>query len=178
MEDKDKELFRNSVGVVVPVKQRDITLEKKKPKAIQKQRYLDEQNVLHELMDDPSDLTDFETGEELLYSRPGFQKKAFNKLRNGQYVVEARLDLHGMIVVEAKKNLASFIQHCHAKGYRCIKIIHGKGLGSKDGKAIIKSKLNYWLQQREDTLAFCSALPNDGGTGAIYLLLRKSKIHD
>lgn len=178
MDDKDKELFRSSVGDVVPIKQVGITLEKKKPKAIPGQRYLDEQKVLDELLNGTIDPAELETGEELIYSRPGFQKKAFKKLRKGLYIVEAELDLHGMIVVEAKKSLVSFIQHCHNKGFRCVKIIHGKGLGSKNGKAIIKSNVNYWLQQREDTLAFCSALPNDGGTGAIYLLLRKTGIHD
>jgi DNA-nicking Smr family endonuclease len=173
MEDKDRKLFRESVDGVVPLKQVEMVLESKKPKATPRQRYLDEQRVLDELLDEPAHLSSIETGEELIFSRPGFQNKGLKKLRKGQYTVEAKLDLHGLIVVEAKKALISFIRHCHNKGFRCVKIIHGKGLGSKDGKAVIKSNLSYWLQQREDTLAFCSALPNDGGTGAIYLLLRK-----
>jgi DNA-nicking Smr family endonuclease len=173
MIDDEKELFREYVADVVPIKSREVILDTKKPRPVPRQKQIDEQNVLDEMMDAPLDYASIETGEELVFSRPGFQKKPLKKLRKGQYIIEATLDLHGMIAAVAKQELIQFLRMCHARQFRCVKIIHGKGLGSKDGKPVIKTKLNSWLRQREDTLAFCSALPKDGGTGAIYLLLRK-----
>ncbi|MCG8379470.1 MAG: Smr/MutS family protein, partial [Proteobacteria bacterium] len=107
-------------------------------------------------------------------SKPGLQKQTLRKLRRGQFNIEGELDLHGMTAVMAKEALSTFLKRCKSQNKRCIRIIHGKGLGSKDKKPVIKNKLNNWLQKRDDILAFCSAREVDGGTGAIYLLLKRN----
>ena len=91
-------------------------------------------------------------------------------MRTGQYTVEAKLDLHGMIVVEARETLARFLIECHRKGIRRVLIIHGKGRAHHH--PILKNKLNHWLRQFNDILAFCSAKSKEGGTGALYVLLK------
>jgi len=119
------------------------------------------------------DTTIIETGDELHYKRPGVQNRVLKKLRRGEYRIEAELDLHGLIADEAKKVTARFLANARTRRKRCVRIIHGKGLGSKGGTPVIKQKINFWLSHRDDILAFCSALPRDGGTGAVYVLLKQ-----
>ena len=107
----------------------------------------------------------------LSFSRPGIQHKILRKLRGGQYNVEGKLDLHGKTVEESKIALSRFLMQCQAKGIRHVLIIHGKG--HKMGKPILKNKLNHWLRQIDDVLAFCSATAKEGRSGALYVLLRR-----
>lgn len=171
--EEDMALFRDAVGDVTPIKKQPVVHKTKKPVARPIQKEVDEQSVLQELVDGEFDTHDLEMGDELIFIRPGIQKQTLRKLRRGQYPIEAELDLHGMTVVIAQTALTDFLQRCHQTGRRCVRIIHGKGLGSKDKKPVIKNKLNNWLQKRDDVLAYCSARQVDGGTGAIYLLLKK-----
>ena len=113
--------------------------------------------------------------EFLSFQRSGIQHSLFKQLRNGQMKTEAELDLHGMTISIAHQQLADFIYECRKDRLRCIRIIHGKGWGSKDNKPILKTKLNSWLQQEDNVLAFCSTPIEDGGTGAVYVLLRRIK---
>lgn len=113
-----------------------------------------------------------ETGDELLYKKPGIQDKVFRKLRRGQIAVAAELDLHGYTVLHARDSLSDFLQECVTRNRRCVRIIHGKGLRSGQGRPTIKSRIGKWLQQRQEVLAYCSARQVDGGTGAIYVLLK------
>jgi len=113
-----------------------------------------------------------ETCDELLFSRSGLQHKVLRKLRRGQYAIGAELDLHGCTVVEARNLLVAFLNSCRHEQIRCVRIIHGKGNRSLQRQPILKGKVNYWLQQRDEVLAFCSARPVDGGAGAIYVLLK------
>jgi len=122
----------------------------------------------------PPDQADIEVGDELLFSRNGVQNSVMRKLRRGQYRSEAELDLHRLTAVQAHQALTSFILHCQRRHLRCVRIIHGKGLGSKDQRPVLKGRVNQWLRQWDDVLAFCSARPCDGGSGATYVLLRKS----
>lgn len=116
------------------------------------------------------------TGEEFLtFRRSGIQQRLFSRLRNGQLEIEAELDLHGMTIAIAHHALAEFLHDCQEFNIRCIRIIHGKGWSSQHQKPVLKSKLNGWLQQDENVLAFCSALIEDGGTGAVYVLLRRKR---
>ena len=119
---------------------------------------------------EPSEL---EYNAELLFSRSGLQHNVLRKLRRGQYNITAELDLHGLRVEEARQALSQFLYHCHLQKKQCVHIIHGKGYGSHRNKPVLKSKVNHWLRQRDEVLAFCSARPVDGGTGAIYLLLKR-----
>lgn len=110
---------------------------------------------------------------QLCFSKPGLQHKMLHFLRTGRIAYQAKLDLHGKTVEQARTALSDFLAHCKGQKYRSILIIHGKG---KPGGVppILKNHLNSWLQQYPDILAFCSALPSDGGTGALYILLKKS----
>ena len=97
------------------------------------------------------------------------------KLRRGQYAIEAQLDLHGNTVPEARERVSTFLRDMQTQGKRCVRIIHGKGKSSEGKLPVLKGKVNAWLQQWDQVLAFCSARPNDGGTGAIYVLLRSNR---
>ena len=114
-------------------------------------------------------------GEELSYCGPGVQDATFRKLRRGLYHVSAELDLHGMRTGEARAAIVHFLAGCLDRGVRCARIIHGKGLRSKGEGPVLKQRLDGWLRQRDDVLAFCSARREDGGTGAAYVLLRAPK---
>lgn len=107
----------------------------------------------------------------LRYSRGGLQHKILRNLRTGQYNVEAILDLHGMTVEAAKSSLSHFLAACKHHGIRHVLMIHGKGRGHSN--PILKNKLNHWLRQTDDVLAFSSAIAKDGGSGALYVLLRR-----
>ncbi len=171
--DEDSALFRDAIGDITPIKKQRVIAEKKKPVARPLQKEADERMVMAELLDSEFDSANLEMGDELLFLRDGIQKQTLRKLRRGHYPVEAELDLHGLRVEEARSALASFLKQCHIRSRRCVRIIHGKGLGSKNKKPVIKNKLHNWLQQRNEVLAYCSARQIDGGTGAIYLLLKK-----
>ena len=105
--------------------------------------------------------------------RGGLQQRVLRKLRRGQFAIEAELDLHGYIVPEAREALAVFLRDAQLTGKRCVRIIHGKGLGAEGRLPVLKIKVNSWLRQKDQVLAFCSTRPQDGGTGAVYVLLKK-----
>jgi DNA-nicking Smr family endonuclease len=171
--DSDSELFRTSVGEVAMIKHDRADLSTRKPLPIPLQRHADEQAVLKSITESPFMVMDVETGDELFFKRSGVQQRVMEKLRHGQFAIEKELDLHGMTVNDAESALKRFLVHCQQNQYRCVRIIHGKGLGSKDKKPVIKNRLNQWLQKNDSILAFCSARPVDGGTGAVYVLLKK-----
>lgn len=112
--------------------------------------------------------------DTLNYLSFGLQKKVLKKLRQGQYGMDAELDLHGLTSQHAKQHLLKFLHHCVEEGYRCVHIIHGKGYRSADNHPVLKNHLNLWLRQHQDVQAFCSATPRDGGAGAVLVLLKIS----
>ena len=125
-----------------------------------------------------AELTDFlseaeiETGEELYFSRPGVQHRLMRDLARGRLEIGETLDLHGLTTSHAREELTGFLEFCHRHRVRCVRIIHGKGYGSADRQPVLKRKVNLWLRQRRDVLGFCSAPRHDGGTGAVYALLK------
>jgi DNA-nicking Smr family endonuclease len=121
------------------------------------------------------DPAEIETGEEMLFMRSGLQHGLMRKLRRGQFAIGAELDLHGLTVALAREALAGFLSACQAANVRCVRIVHGKGRSSPGKRPVLKGRLHGWLQHIDDVLAFCSARPCDGGTGAIYVLLRRVK---
>lgn len=172
MKSEDIKLFRSSVGAVIPVKHRKTATVTSKPRPIPFQTYCERRQVLKEMAEGILEPVVMETGEELRFKRPGVQNRVFQKLRRGEYCIESELDLHGYIVMEAKKILVRFLANARKRKYRCVRIIHGKGLGSREGRPVIKHHINTWLRRRDDILAFSSALPRDGGGGAVYVLLK------
>lgn len=174
-DDDDIALFRNAVREARPLRQDKIVRNRsRRPAPVPKQTLREEKLIREAMLSDEFDPAEIETGEELLYARPGIQHGLLRKLRRGQFSINTELDLHGMTVAVARGELVDFINHCQIKRTRCIRIIHGKGHGSPGKQPVLKTKLNIWLQQIDVVLAFCSARPIDGGTGAVYVLLKKS----
>lgn len=109
---------------------------------------------------------------EQLFVRPGLRHKLVRRLRRGQIPIAADADLHGLRTREAKRLLEEFLRDCLDRGLHCVRVIHGKGLGSRDGHAVLKWEVDRWLREHEGVMAFSSAQPRDGGTGAVYVLLK------
>ena len=113
------------------------------------------------------------TGEEFLFfARPGLQFKAQKRLRQGKVIIDDHLDLHGLTSDEARDILLDFISYAQKRQIHCIRLVHGKGYRAKTSKPVLKTKINSWLRQHPDVLAFSSAQPRDGGTGAVYILIK------
>jgi len=167
--------FRNYTKDIKPLAQTRTEPFRQLPGPIPRQRYLDDQDVIESILSDIPAFDDVETGDELIFARPGVQHNLLRKLRRGQFAVEAELDLHSHTVAEAKIALVGFLFSVRAMGKRCVRIIHGKGNSSFQKQPILKRNVDCWLRQREEVLAFSSARPQDGGTGAIYLLIRKNR---
>ncbi|MGW8246912.1 MAG: Smr/MutS family protein [Acidiferrobacterales bacterium] len=173
--DKDSELFRDAMDGVAPINQDKVPpyREPRKPLAYQSQR--DEKEVMDSLLSFEQEDIAVRSGEALSFARPGLQHTVLKKLRKGGFAIEGELDLHGQTVAEAADSLTQFINSCRQNHKRCIRIIHGKGQGSPDKIPVLKTKVNSWLRQKDEVLAFCSALQVDGGAGAVYVLLKKKK---
>ena len=169
---EDVELFQQEVADVDRLHSDKVHHELPTPRPIPLQHQLDEEKVLQDMMSDHLDIADVETGEELVFSRPGISLQQMRKLRRGQFSVGGQLDLHGMTIDVARTALATFLRDSQISGIRCVRIIHGKGHGSKQKIPVLKNKVNRWLRQRDEVLAFSSAHPKDGGTGAVYVLIK------
>lgn len=174
IDDESRNLFRKAVSGSRQLIHDKVNPFRPRVRAIPTQRIRDEAEAYAESLSPPPDAhLEYETGNEVLYSRNGVQNSVIRKLRRGQYPIEAELDLHRMTSEEAYKALVIFLSGCRQRNIRCIRIIHGKGLGSKDRLPVLKGKVNHWLRQRDDILAFCTARPVDGGSGAVYVLLKR-----
>ncbi len=173
LSEDDRALFRAAVVGARPLVDVRVEPVARRPAPYPYQIRRDEEAVLDELLEGEYDAAELETGEELCYCRPGLQHRLLRKLRRGRFVSGAELDLHGMTVPVAREELARFLAACRRREVHCARIVHGKGLGSRNGGPILKRKVNAWLRRRSDVLAFCSARPVDGGTGAVYVLLRR-----
>ncbi len=173
--DDDFNLFQQEMSGVKKIESKNIKeASKPKPKPIPLSRQQDDRDVISQLESDPFCHEYIETGDEIFYFRPGLQQKVIKKLKRGQYSIERELDLHGMTTEQAKNAVNIFFHNCSLHNNRCVLVIHGKGYRTEKKEPILKSMLNGWLRHRSDVLGFCSARIEDGGTGAIYVLLRKS----
>ena len=175
-DDDERDLFRKTVGKIRPVKQDKIHPHRKRRKPVPDQTLRDQREVINSLLSDEYEPADVETGDELLYTRPGLQLSVIRKLRRGQYAIEAELDLHGATVVQAREAVNSFLKQARERDKRVVRIIHGKGRSSEGKMPVLKGKVNSWLRQKDEVLAFSSARPNDGGTGAVYVLLKRARV--
>jgi DNA-nicking Smr family endonuclease len=111
-------------------------------------------------------------GDALSFQRAGVRIQVMRRLRRGLYPVEDELDLHGLSQAEARYRLTEFIEISRDAGRRCVRIIHGKGYRSGARGPVLKTAVNLWLRHHLDVMAFASARAIDGGTGALYVLLR------
>ncbi len=172
-DDETVALFRRVMAEVRPLKQDKVAPYRPRQKPIPRQTLQDQKAVLASLLSDDYDPAELETGEELLFARPGLQHTLMRKFRRGHFAIEAELDLHGRVVTEAREMVNAFLREARASGLRCVRIIHGKGLSSAGKLPVLKGKVNAWLRQKDEVLAFCSARPAHGGTGAVYVLLKR-----
>lgn len=172
-DDDDLTLFREAVKDARPLKAPRIYHTPKRPKPVARQFLLDErQALLDSLSDDYIPAHELESGEELLYLREGHSPDILSKLRRGHWVVQAAIDLHGLVSDEARLYVAAFLADCKKRGIRCVRIVHGKGLGSRNREPVLKHKLRNWLMQKDEVIAYAQARPADGGSGAVIVLLK------
>ena len=138
-------------------------------------RRRDDREVLAASVSDSDDLVSLlDADESLSYGAPGIGPDVLRQLRGGQWSIQAQIDLHGHRVDEAREALAGFLRESVKRGLRCVRVVHGKGLGSLGKVPILKDKVRGWLRQRDEVIAFCQARGADGGAGAVMVLLRPS----
>jgi len=172
--DEDKEAFRKAMSDAKPHKA-DVRVPVHKPKPKPKARFTraDEEAVLLESFEDDIDALEHGSGGALRFHRQHVGRRTLRKLTRGGYSVQAEIDLHGMTLAEAKPRLQDFIQYSADQGNLCVRVVHGKGLGSGQRGPVLKGAVNSWLRRWSNVLAFVSTRQVDGGTGAVYVLLQR-----
>ena len=169
---EDIDLFRRSAGATRPLVSDKTAPYVKRPSARPRLQPDFGDAAFEAGFSDGFDSAPVAPDETLFYARPGVQQRQLQRLRRGQLPIGAELDMHGMTTTIARNAIAHFITQCGDQHIRCIRIIHGKGYGSGGDAPILKNRLNSWLRQHHDVLAFSSTPNRDGGTGAVYVLLR------
>ena len=174
VETTDRDLFRQAVADTKPLPHHGKLLRKKDaPPPYPVQSHLDEHEALRESLTAGWTAQDWlDSGDEPNFLRPGLSRLVLRKLRNGTWVIQNQLDLHGLDRHQARTALTGFLASCVKRGLRCVRVIHGKGLGSKNREPVLKAKVKHWLAQRDEVLAYCQARPDDGGSGALVVLLK------
>jgi len=173
LSEEDRDLFRETVGNVRSVKNdKAYTYGQNKPKPFPRRPMAGpEENLALTLGEGAYGLSPVGAEDEISYVAQGIPKDSLVKLRQGYFVPEAEMDLHGLGSNDAKRELVKFLRDCVRSGYRCVHIVHGKGYRSEDQYPMLKNNINLWLRQHRDVQAFTSAAPKDGGAGAVYILL-------
>lgn len=173
----EKNLFLQAAGAVQPLQDKRRALLKKELPVPKVMQYLqDEKAVLIEAISDEFDVgTLLDVDDLLSFRRPGIGPDVTRKLRRGDWSIQRQLDLHGLRRDEARERLSFFIREAHKHGIRCVRVIHGKGLGSPGKAPVLKSRVHSWLVQKQEVLAFVQAKPADGGAGALVVLLMASR---
>lgn len=167
-------LFQHAMRDIQPLSDSNrVEPEPSRPSPEPRKRREDEDAALRESLELPITLEDrLEMGDETVFLRPGLPRRVLVDLRRGRWVLQGELDLHGCTREEAREALSRFLASSLQRGARCVRVIHGKGLGSPGRVSILKQLSRGWLAQREEILAFCQASPNQGGSGALMVLLR------
>lgn len=170
-------LFTQSIGRVKPITAKArVFSAPQRPSARPLQQDLDDQAALSESMSDEFDVsTLLDVDDQLSFRRPGIGTDVTRKLRKGEWAMQGQLDLHGLRTDEAREALGQFVRDAKRMGWRCVRVVHGKGLGSPGKEPVLKSKVQRWLVQKNEVLAFVQAKPSDGGAGALVVLLGPSK---
>jgi DNA-nicking Smr family endonuclease len=170
----EAELFHRNIGNVSPLTPSDrASSSLPRPLPIPRQRLADEQSALAESLSDEFNVdTLLDTDEALSFARTGVGSDIIRKLRRGHWVIQGQLDLHGMRRDEAREALGEFLRNAVKRGQRCVRVIHGKGLGSVNREPVLKSKVRSWLVQKDEVIAFCQARAVEGGAGALVVLLK------
>lgn len=149
-------------------------IEKPRPEPLPRQREADDRQALLESLAEPDETLLLDGGAEQSFAQPGVSRRTLADLRRGRWIAEAVLDLHGMKRDEARQAIDEFLDDCLAQRRRVVRIIHGRGLGSPGGVSILRLLSRQWLLGRAGVLAYCQARQQDGGEGALQVLLRGS----
>lgn len=170
----EQELFTRAVGKVQALDHAPrVTLRSPPaaPRAFQQQR--DDEAVLKASLSDEFDIsTLLDVDDQLSFRRSGIGTDVTRKLRRGDWSIQGQVDLHGLRSDEARDALAQFVRDAVRMGWRCVRVVHGKGLGSPGKQPVLKSKVQRWLVQKNEVQAFVQAPPVQGGAGALLVLLK------
>jgi DNA-nicking Smr family endonuclease len=172
VDDEDSRLFREAIGDVRKLDPVAPPPAMPKPEPHPYMLEADEAAVPGELLDMAFDPGLMEVGEELSYLRDGYPPKLLRQLKRGQFSVQDEIDLHQMNTAAAQATISAFLAEASEHGFRCVRIVHGKGLRSKAGGPVLKMLTDRLLRRRDDVIAFASARPMQGGTGAVVVLLK------
>ncbi|MDM0038042.1 Smr/MutS family protein [Variovorax sp. J22G21] len=169
----EQDLFSRAIGATQPLRrQAAVPLAPEPPAPIPFQHQLDEQRVLRESISDEFDVTTLlDVDDAMSFRRPGIGTDVTRKLRAGEWAIQRQVDLHGLRSDAAREALGAFIRTAHRQGVRCVRVVHGKGLGSPGKQPVLKTKAQRWLIQKNEVLAFVQAKPAEGGAGALVVLL-------
>ena len=170
--DDDSRLFREAIGDVRPLAPVPPPPATVKPEPHPHMLEADEAAVPGELLDMAFDPALLEVGEELSYLRDGYPPKLLRQLKRGQFSVQDDIDLHQMNAAAAQASIVTFLAEAKQRGLRCVRIVHGKGLRSRSTGPVLKVLTDRMLRRRDDVIAFASARPAMGGTGAVVVLLK------
>lgn len=173
--ERERRLFVDAVGTVQPLRahgRAEATMPKPAPQPIM--RELDERAALREALSDEVDVESLLlTDDGLSFRRPEVPPDVLTRLRRGQWAVQSQLDLHGLRRDEARERLVSFVRSALQRGQRCVRVVHGKGHGSPGREPVLKAKVQRWLAQRAEVIAFTQATGPQGGAGALVVLLQR-----
>jgi DNA-nicking Smr family endonuclease len=173
-EKRERDLFAITVGPVQPLRPTGRARQARaQPSPIPRQRLRDEREALRESLSDEFNVdTLLETDETLSFRRPEIGLDVVRKLRRGGWAIQAQIDLHGLRRDAARVQLNAFIREAAENGLRCVRVVHGKGLGSPGREPVLKARVRSWLVQKNEVLAFVQARPAEGGSGALVVLLK------
>ena len=173
----EKDLFARAIGATEPLRRKAaVPLAPQPPAPIPVQHQLDEQRVLRESLSDEFDVTTLlDVDDAMSFRRPGIGTDVTARLRKGEWAIQGQVDLHGLRSDEAREALGGFIRNAYKQGLRCVRVVHGKGLGSPGKQPVLKTKAQRWLIQKNEVIAFVQAKPAEGGAGALVVLLAPSR---
>jgi len=173
----EKDLFTRAIGATEPLRRKAaVQLAPEPPAPIPVQHQLDEQRVLRESLSDEFDVTTLlDVDDAMSFRRPGIGTDVTARLRKGDWAIQAQVDLHGLRSDEAREALGGFIRNAYKQGLRCVRVVHGKGLGSPGKQPVLKTKAQRWLIQKNEVMAFVQAKPAEGGAGALVVLLAPAR---
>jgi DNA-nicking Smr family endonuclease len=167
-------VFRAAVADVRPLKTAErVVHEPAKPSPRPRQHELDEAAAVVESLHGPLGIDALlAIGEADAFLRPGLPRGVLRDLRRGRWTIRNHLDLHGLNRRQAHEEIARFLAESVRAGKRCVRVVHGRGLGSPGREGVLRQLVKSWLSRSKDVLAFCHPPPNDGGEGALWVLLR------
>ncbi|MCL1962074.1 MAG: Smr/MutS family protein [Desulfovibrionaceae bacterium] len=173
----EQELFARAIGPTQPLRAHGRVVHASAPALPEpRQRQRDEQAALRESISDQFDAsTLLHVDEYLSFRRPGIGADVTARLRRGHWAVQGQIDLHGLRTDEARQALGQFLRQAQRAGWRCVRVVHGKGLGSPGRTPVLKDKVHGWLAQKQEVLAFVQARPLQGGAGALVVLLAAAR---